>query len=39
MEMTMVGHNVVPNSEWLTARKELLVREREFSRSRDQLSP
>jgi predicted dithiol-disulfide oxidoreductase (DUF899 family) len=36
--MTMVTHKVVPNDEWLTARKELLLKEKEFSRLRDELS-
>ena len=34
----MSGHTVVPAEEWLTARKELLVKEKEFSRLRDELS-
>jgi len=31
-------HKVVSQSEWLTARKALLAKEKEFSRARDQLS-
>jgi predicted dithiol-disulfide oxidoreductase (DUF899 family) len=35
----MIGaHKAVPNNEWLAARKELLVKEKEFSRLRDELS-
>jgi predicted dithiol-disulfide oxidoreductase (DUF899 family) len=29
---------VVPQSEWLTARKELLTKEKEFTRLRDEIS-
>jgi predicted dithiol-disulfide oxidoreductase (DUF899 family) len=29
---------VVPRAEWLAARKELLVKEKEFTRARDALS-
>jgi predicted dithiol-disulfide oxidoreductase (DUF899 family) len=31
-------HEIVPRAEWLVARKELLRREKEFTRLRDQLS-
>jgi predicted dithiol-disulfide oxidoreductase (DUF899 family) len=31
-------HKIVSQSEWLTARKALLAKEKEFSRTRDQLS-
>lgn len=31
-------HAVVSNEEWITARKQLLVREKEFTRLRDELS-
>jgi predicted dithiol-disulfide oxidoreductase (DUF899 family) len=31
-------HEIVPRAEWLAARKELLRREKEFTRLRDQLS-
>ena len=31
-------HKVVSQSEWLTARKTLLAKEKEFSKARDQLS-
>jgi predicted dithiol-disulfide oxidoreductase (DUF899 family) len=34
----MTGHKVVSNEEWLLARRELLAREKEFTRLRDQLS-
>jgi predicted dithiol-disulfide oxidoreductase (DUF899 family) len=33
-----MNHSVVSEGEWLLARKELLVKEKEFSRLRDQLS-
>jgi predicted dithiol-disulfide oxidoreductase (DUF899 family) len=36
--MTMAAHKVVPNNEWLAARKELLVKEKEFSHLRNELS-
>ena len=36
--MTMAAHKIVPNNEWLAARKELLVKEKEFSGLRDELS-
>ncbi len=32
------GHKVVPQRQWLAARKSLLVREKKFSRLRDQLN-
>ena len=34
----MQDHKVVPADEWLDARKELLAKEKEFTRLRDQLS-
>jgi predicted dithiol-disulfide oxidoreductase (DUF899 family) len=34
----MLNHQVVSPDEWLAARKELLAREKEFNRLRDQLS-
>jgi predicted dithiol-disulfide oxidoreductase (DUF899 family) len=34
----MQDHQVVPGDEWLQARKELLVKEKQFTRLRDQLS-
>jgi len=34
----MASHTVVSQEEWLKARKELLVKEKEFTRLRDQLS-
>jgi predicted dithiol-disulfide oxidoreductase (DUF899 family) len=34
----MAGRKVTPHNEWLAARKELLVKEKEFSRMRDELS-
>ncbi len=34
----MQNHNVVSGDEWLQARKELLVKEKQFTRLRDQLS-
>lgn len=34
----MQDHNVVSGDEWLQARKELLVKEKQFTRLRDQLS-
>ena len=34
----MQNHKVVSRDEWLVARKELLVKEKEFTRLRDQLS-
>lgn len=34
----MTSHTVVSQENWLTARKELLVKEKEFTRLRDQLS-
>jgi len=33
-----MNHKVVSQEAWLAARKELLVREKEFSRLRDELS-
>src|SRR5215467_15828360 len=38
MELTMQPHKIVSEQEWLTARKGLLAREKEFTRLRDQLS-
>ncbi len=34
----MMPHNVVSRDEWLTARKQLLAKEKEFSRLRDRLN-
>jgi len=34
----MTMHKVVSKEEWLAARQELLVKEKEFSRLRDELS-
>ncbi|MEZ4707864.1 MAG: thioredoxin family protein [Caldilineaceae bacterium] len=34
----MTNHQIVSQTEWLAARKELLVKEKEFTRLRDQLS-
>ncbi len=34
----MVNHKVVTRSEWIDARKQLLAKEKEFTRLRDQLS-
>jgi predicted dithiol-disulfide oxidoreductase (DUF899 family) len=34
----MSGHTVVSKAEWLKARKELLKREKDFSRLRDELT-
>ncbi len=34
----MEGPRIVPQAEWLEARKELLKKEKEFSRLRDELS-
>ena len=34
----MADHTVVPHEQWVIARKELLVKEKEFSRLRDELS-
>jgi predicted dithiol-disulfide oxidoreductase (DUF899 family) len=34
----MTVHKIVSNEEWLTARKALLAKEKEFSRLRDELS-
>ena len=34
----MSGHTVVPAAEWLSARKDLLAKEKEFTRLRDELS-
>lgn len=34
----MKGHRVVPHDEWLAARRQLLAKEKEFTRLRDQLS-
>jgi|SRR5271155_460162 len=31
-------HKVVPHSEWITSRKELLAKEKEFTRLRDEIS-
>ncbi len=37
-ETTMRGHKVVSREEWITARKELLSKEKELTRLRDQLA-
>jgi predicted dithiol-disulfide oxidoreductase (DUF899 family) len=34
----MTAHTIVPHAQWLEARKQLLAREKEFTRARDQLS-
>src|SRR6202030_2280316 len=34
----MTEHHIVSRDEWLAARKELLVKEKEFTRLRDRLS-
>src|ERR1044071_7787619 len=34
----MENHKIVSRAEWLTARKELLAKEKEFPRLRDELS-
>ncbi len=34
----MQNHKVVSKDEWLAARKQLLRKEKEFTRARDQLS-
>jgi predicted dithiol-disulfide oxidoreductase (DUF899 family) len=36
--MTMEAHKVVPHESWLAARLELLAKEKEFNRLRDELS-
>lgn len=33
-----ISHEVVSKEDWLAARKELLAKEKEFSRLRDELS-
>jgi predicted dithiol-disulfide oxidoreductase (DUF899 family) len=38
MTKTQTDHPIVPEAEWLAARKELLTKEKEFSRLRDALS-
>src|SRR5436309_14114784 len=38
IESTLKGHKVVSREEWVAARKELLVKEKESTRMRDQLS-
>src|SRR5215467_117551 len=37
-KMTMARHKVVSQKQWLSARKALLVKEKKFTKSRDQLS-
>jgi predicted dithiol-disulfide oxidoreductase (DUF899 family) len=37
-EFIVTNHAIVSREEWLTARKELLVKEKEFSKLRDELS-
>ena len=34
----MAAHRIVSKEEWLSARKKLLINEKEFSRLRDELS-
>ena len=34
----MTQHQIVPRDEWITARKELLRKEKDFTRLRDQLN-
>src|SRR5579864_2941556 len=36
--LTMEGHKVVSKDDWVSARKQLLAKEKEFTRLRDQLS-
>lgn len=36
--MRIMTHNVVSKEEWLAARKQLLIKEKEFSRLHDELS-
>ena len=36
--MAEISHKIVSRAEWLEARKEFLVKEKEFSRLGDQLS-
>jgi predicted dithiol-disulfide oxidoreductase (DUF899 family) len=38
IETAITSHKVVSNEEWLEARKELLRKEKESTRLRDQLS-
>src|ERR1043166_7473219 len=38
IETAVTGHRVVPREEWIAARKELLTKEKESTRLRDQLS-
>jgi len=38
IEPTIEGHKVVSRDEWIAARKELLIKEKEQTRLRDQLS-
>jgi predicted dithiol-disulfide oxidoreductase (DUF899 family) len=38
MTKTQTDHPIVPETEWLAARKELLAKEKDFSRRRDALS-
>ena len=38
MTKTQTDHPIVPEAEWLAARKELLAKEKDFSRLRDALS-
>jgi hypothetical protein len=37
-ETTITGHKVVAREEWIAARKELLSKEKELTRLRDQLA-
>jgi len=38
IETTITGHKVVSRDEWIAARKDLLIKEKESTRLRDQLS-
>jgi predicted dithiol-disulfide oxidoreductase (DUF899 family) len=38
IETTITGHKVVSREDWIAARKELLTKEKESTRLRDQLS-
>jgi predicted dithiol-disulfide oxidoreductase (DUF899 family) len=37
-EKKVANHKVVPSDEWIEARKQLLIKEKEFTRLRDELS-
>lgn len=34
----MASHKIAPHADWLTARKQLLAEEKEFTRLRDRLT-